>query len=275
MNEHRRIITDRNIIFFDLETTGVEWRTDRIVQFAATVYLPASGGGIIKGREISFLVDPGIPIPPAASDIHKIYDADVRGAGVWSVHAAEVIRLMTGAYWAGYNIASFDVPLLIEECRRHGFAMPWPSAVIDVFEVFKAAFPRTLQAAIKFYLGEATAAAAVNDLHDAAVDIDYTARVLWKQLLMHTEIPLCVGDLVAYCRPDGALDLAGKLYRSGTGLYLNFGKYRGQDVFDVPIDYMQWAMKNVFQQDAIAFITRYIQYRRKQVADQTTMTQGA
>ena len=110
---------DGALVGLDTETTGVDVDEDRIV--SAAVVRRHGGASDVT----TWLLDPGVPIPPAATEVHGIGDADVRAHGRPPAAALEEIAAhLAGAVRAGeplvaYN-ASFDLTLLDVELRRHG-----------------------------------------------------------------------------------------------------------------------------------------------------------
>ncbi len=135
------------LVFFDLETTGINIVTDRIVEIS---YLKISPSGEESSKTI--LVNPGIPIPKEASDIHGILDEDVKDAPKFNELAQTLANDFEGCDFAGYNLNKFDVPLLAEEFLRAGIDFDLKKRkYVDVQVIFHKMEQRTLIAAYKFY----------------------------------------------------------------------------------------------------------------------------
>ena len=137
------------LIFFDLETTGINIATDRIVEIA---YLKVG----VNGSEVSrtILVNPGMPIPANATEIHGISDEDVKDAPTFNEVARNLVKEIEGCDLAGYNSVKFDIPLLAEEFLRAGVDIDlMRRKFVDVQVIFMKMEPRTLSAAYKFFLG--------------------------------------------------------------------------------------------------------------------------
>ena len=236
---------DRPLVFFDLETTGLNVVTDRIVQIAALRFEP---GGAPAGR-LNRLVDPGEPIPATATAVHGISDADVAGAPRFAEVVDEIETFFDGADIAGYNVARFDIPLLMEELARCGrdFGLAGRRRV-DAQEIFFRMEPRTLAGAVRFYCGDDMTGA-----HDAMADTEATVRVLAGQLERYGSegaIPLAVEGLHAFCERPGQLDSTNRLRRDDAGeIVFNFGKYTGRrlrEVFAKEPSYYHWIQERDF-----------------------------
>ena len=248
---------ERPLIFFDLETTGVNTSTDRIVQFAA-IAMDTHKGQLIALNEMNLLIHPGMSIPPAASKIHDIFDTDVETAPVFKEVAESIIKFMSQGDWAGYNITGFDVPLLLAEFARCGKTITVP-ALVDSFRIFKEDIPHTLTGAHKHYCGGATFEGA----HNALIDIRATARVFHNQMKLDF-LPDTVEGIYEHYRVPGQLDLAGKLVVKNGEVVLSFGKNKGVPVMEVDQNYFKWCRKNnVLANDAWGIIRDC--YRKKDI----------
>ncbi len=136
------------IAFFDLETTGINVSVDRIVEIGVLKIYPDGREEMLEQR-----INPLIPIPKVTSEIHGIYDADVRLMPTFKEFAPELAQFIGNADLAGYNSNRFDVPLLIEEFLRNGVDFDLRNRrMIDVQNIFMKMEQRTLSAAHQFYL---------------------------------------------------------------------------------------------------------------------------
>lgn len=245
-------------MFFDLETTGTNPSTDRIVEISLIKVMP-------DGREMehSHRINPGIPIPASSTAIHHITDADVANEPKFSDIAEKLNKWLEGCDMAGYNSNKFDVPLLMEEFKRAG--IPFDTSgrrFVDVQNIFYAMEPRTLVAAYRFYCGKDLEGA-----HSATCDTHATYEVLMSQLDRYEDLQNDVEKL-SKIGQKRTLDLAGRIAEDENGNpVFNFGKYKGQkveDVFKRDIGYYSWMMQGEFPQNTKDVITRLrYKFRKK------------
>lgn len=234
------------IIFFDLETTGTSTTQDRIVQIAATKVDPQNEAGWEMKK---MLINPGMPIPPGATKVHGITDEMVQDKPPFAAYAKSFYEYIKGCNFAGFNIRTFDVPLLAEEFARLPIAYPFPDPDTKYFDscrIFHNQEPRNLEAAYKFYTGKTLQGA-----HDAAVDVAATVEVFQAQVLRYPEImEMDETQLDLFCM-DGvrSLDLAGKIIMNENNepVY-SFGKSKGKRVVD-DAGFGLWMLKNDFNTD--------------------------
>lgn len=232
---------DFPLVFFDLETTGLDVATSRIVEVAMLREEP--DGELI---EFSSLVNPEIPIPPHTTAIHRIRDEDVVDAPVFRQIAPRILELMEGAAIAGYNSSRFDVPLLFEEMARADVELDLSKyPLIDALTIFQRHEPRTLAGAYARYCG-----GQLEDAHSALADVRATREVLHAQVGCYDDLPEEVSGLAAYCAQDQSADLAGRLLFDSEGeVVFNFGKHKSQrvkDVFRSERGYYDWLMRSDF-----------------------------
>lgn len=225
----------RAIVFFDLETTGLDTEKDRIVQFAAIRIEPDGGQAIMV-----HVINPGIPIPQEASDVHGYTDEMVRDKPGIMELAGSIHEFFQEADIAGYNITRFDVPLLWNELKRCGYDLDMKGVnCLDVSENFFKKEPRDLDGASRFYLGKKT-----ENLHDALIDVQTTMAVLNAQIDRYDDLPEDPAEIIATVRDPNAIDLAGKLVRTERGITLTFGKYKGILLDRVDSSYLAWLLAN-------------------------------
>lgn len=159
----------RPIVFLDLETTGVNVGTDRIVEIALLKISPDG-----SKEEICMRINPTIPIPLETSLIHGIYDKDIKDSPTFQAVSKDIFSFVNGADLAGYNSNKFDIPLLIEEFTRVNINLDITSIkLIDVQNIFHKLEQRTLSAAYKFYCDKN-----LENAHSAAADTTATFEVL-------------------------------------------------------------------------------------------------
>ncbi len=229
------------IVFFDLETTGVNISADRIVELS---YLKVYPNGIEETKTMK--INPGIPIPPETTAVHGISDADVANAPYFKDVAKIVARDIEGCDIAGFNSNRFDVPLLVEEMLRAGVDFDISKRkFIDVQVIFHKMEQRTLSAAYKFYCHSD-----LDNAHSAEADTRATYEVLKGQLDRYPELENDVAYLAAFSTHTRNVDFAGRIvYNDKDEEVFNFGKYRGRpvaEVFRVDLGYYGWMMQGDF-----------------------------
>lgn len=215
------------IIFFDLETTGVDYQKDRIVEIS---YIKLEPNQNREQRTIR--VNPEMHIPAEATAVHHITDEDVANCQTFKQIAAELKRIFTGCDIAGYNHVKFDLPLLMEEFIRAGvndFDIS-SSRLIDVQTIYHKLEPRTLSAAYRFYCGKDLEAA-----HSADADTQATLDVL-EAMLDHypDQLQNDMDSLAEFARFNRNVDMSGQIILNDDGVEVfNFGKYKGMSVVEV------------------------------------------
>jgi len=240
MTRFRHLTLTKPIAVIDLESTGTDTITDRIVEVAILTLRP-------DGTEEPFetRVNPQRSIPPAATAVHGITDSDVRVAPTFAELAPDLVRRLADCDLAGFGIAGFDLPLLCVECVRAGvpFALAGRS-VLDALAVFRRYEARTLSAAVAFYLGRSHTGA-----HAAAADAQVAVEVLDEQVGRYglpTTPAALHKDLIE-------VDIAGKFRRDENGaVVFAFGKHTGRSLADVArtdSNYLTWVLTRPFLSD--------------------------
>lgn len=238
------------IIFFDLETTGTNILTDRIVEISYIKILP-SGAEI----ERTIRVNPERHIPAEATAIHHITDDDVKNEPTFKQVAQEIANVFTGADIAGFNSNRFDIPVLAEEFIRAGVSIDLARhKFIDVQTIFHKMEQRTLIAAYKFYCGKD-----LEEAHSANADTRATYEVLKAQLDHYPSLKNDVEFLSEFSSQNKNVDLMGRIIYNADGKEVfNFGKYKGQaveDVFRRDSGYYAWMMQGEFPANTKQVIT--------------------
>ncbi|MBR3407400.1 MAG: 3'-5' exonuclease [Paludibacteraceae bacterium] len=233
---------ERPLVFFDLETTGVNIGTDRIVEIS---YYKVFPNGNAEGKTLR--VNPGMHIPEEASAVHHIYDEDVKDSPRFEEIAPEIAAVIADSDLAGYNSNYFDVPLLAEELLRAKVQVDLKAKkLVDAFQIFRKNEPRNLTAAYKFYCGKN-----LDDAHSAQADTMATYEVLLAQLERYPDVPCTVAELDTYTRGEQQYaDFAGRIAYDKDGVEVfNFGKHKGlrvRDVFRRDPSYYAWLMNTDF-----------------------------
>lgn len=241
----------RPIIFFDLETTGVDPGSDRIVEMGFIKLYP-SGEKEVKNRRIN----PQRSIPASATAIHGITNEDVAAEPVFAQVARSLYSWIEGCDLAGYNSNKFDVPMLVEEFLRAGVEVDLSQIkLVDVQNIFHKKEQRTLAAAHKFYCGSE-----IENAHSASADIQATYNVLMAQLDRYDDLEANVDFLSAFSKMGRAVDFAGRIVIDDRGVEVfNFGKHKGRsvaEVFRAEPSYYDWMIKGDFTLNTKNEITR-------------------
>ena len=229
------------IIFFDLETTGINVASDRIVEIS---YLRVDLNGNESSKTLR--VNPGRPIPQEASNIHGISDDDVKDSPGFNEVGKTIARDFEGCDLAGYNSVKFDIPLLAEEFLRAGIEIDlMRRKFVDVQIIFMKMEQRTLAAASKFFLGKE-----LKDAHSAEADTMATYEILQAQLERYSNLENDIGMLAEFSAHNRNVDFAGRIiYNDEDVEVFNFGKHKGKPVADVLANdpgYYGWMMKGDF-----------------------------
>ena len=215
----------RPLCFFDLETTGVNVVKDRIVEIAVLKLLP---NGNKEGK--TWLVNPEMPIPKGASDIHGITDEKVADAPNFKTLAGEIYAFMKGCDWAGFNSDRFDIPLIAEEFMRAEIDFDLKNhKTIDVQTIFHKMEQRTLSAALKFYCNKE-----LKNAHSAMADTDATYQVLLAQIERYDQLENNLDFLSQFSTRKRSLDVAGFIVLNKEDEpCFSFGKHKGKTIDEV------------------------------------------
>lgn len=266
---------DKDLVFFDLETTGVSVSNDRIVQIGIVKVFADGRENLEKCR----LINPTIPIPKEASDIHGITNEDVKNEPTFQQLAKGLRDLIGDADLCGFNSNRFDVPMLIEEFNRVNLDFDMTNRKsIDVWKIFQKMEPRNLSAAYKFYCGKTLEGA-----HDALNDVKATAEILSCQINHYDGVDYEDGNGIIEENPikndmqalhdftnfSGQLDYAGRIILNENDIpVFNFGKYQNQSVVDVITNnpgYYSWFMKGEFATDTKKVLENIMEKNRAEI----------
>lgn len=239
------------IVFFDLETTGVNINTDRIVEIC---YLKVHPNGNEESKTLR--INPEMHIPEESSAIHGIYDADVADCPTFRMVAKNIARDIEGCDLAGFNSNRFDIPLLAEEFLRADVDIDMTKRkFIDVQVIFHKMEQRTLSAAYKFYCGRT-----LEDAHTAEADTRATYEVLMSQLDRYPELQNDMAFLAEISCYNRNVDFAGRMVYDDKGVEVfNFGKYKGESVSEVlkrDPGYYSWILNSDFTLNTKAMLTK-------------------
>lgn len=240
------------LIFFDLETTGINITKDKIVEISLIKVMP-NGEEMQKTRRLN----PGMHIPEQSTAIHHITDDDVKDCPTFKQIAKDLARIFEGCDVAGFNSNRFDVPMLEEEFLNAGVDFDFSKCrFIDVQTIFHKKEQRNLAAAYKFYCGKELGDVA----HSANGDTLATYEVLKAQLDKYPDLENNVEWLSTYSSQNRNVDLAGRMIYNEKGVpVFNFGKYKGRSVADVlqhDTGYYGWMMQGDFPQNTKKELTK-------------------
>lgn len=250
------------LCFFDLEATGTNIISDRIVEIAVIKVMP--NGEVLRKTNV---LNPTIPIPPEITAIHGLTDDDVKDKPTFKAVAKDYARFFEGADLAGFAIMKFDVPLLVEEFLRADVEFDYTrKKVIDSQKIFHLMEKRTLSAAYKFYLGKE-----FENGHTAEADTEASMEVLLAQVAryenqevtdtLNRKIGEIKNDVDALHKVTSVqqVDLSGRMILNDKGQEVfNFGKHRNRvvtDVFRQEPAYYDWIMNGEFPLDTKRKVT--------------------
>ena len=238
------------IVFFDIESTGLNVATDRIVEISIVKINP-DGSEEIKTRRIN----PTIPISPEAQKVHGISDEDVKNEPTFAQIAKSLAKWMEGCDIAGYNSMKFDSPLLSEEFLRADVDFDFRKRkLVDVQNIFHKMEQRTLTAAYKFYCQKD-----LENAHSAEADTLATYEILKAQLDKYPDLQNDVKFLAEFSTKSKFVDYAGRIvYNEKDIPVFNFGKHKGRAVTDVlkaEPSYYSWMMNGDFTRDTKKVLT--------------------
>jgi DNA polymerase-3 subunit epsilon len=259
---------DRDLIFFDLEATGLSVVRDRILQIAMVKYLKKGG----EPQELSMLINPGIPISEEAMEVHGITPKDVANKPTFQQVAEEIYNFIGNADLAGYNSNRFDIPMLMEEFDRVGIEFSIDSRrTIDVQRIFYKMEPRNLKAAVRFYCNKE-----MENAHDALADVYATIDVFKGQLEKYrgvdyedddgniTPTPVTNDMQVVHDFTNDLryVDATQKMKYDVDGtIVFSFGKYNGKPVGETlskDKQYFNWILNKEFSSQVKQIVKRLV-----------------
>jgi DNA polymerase-3 subunit epsilon len=229
---------ERPLVFFDIETTGLDMRNDRIIELA---FIKITPQGDVLERVRRF--NPGMPIPAEATAVHGITDADVAGEVTFCRTAKSLAEMFEGCDLGGFNIRRFDLHMLIHEFRRCDVEFTLEGrCVLDVQTIFHREERRDLSAAAQFYLGRAH-----EEAHTALGDIRTAAAVLSAQLARYPQVPRDLRGLHEYCEEFAPFRTEVDRWFKGPPEARVFrrGRHRGESLVEVARespDYLRWML---------------------------------
>jgi DNA polymerase III subunit epsilon len=230
----------RPLAIIDLETTGVNLSSDRIVEIAIVKIMPDEKK-LVKRK----LINPEMPIPPLSTEIHGITNEMVKDAPTFRQVANELKQFLDNCDLAGYNSNRFDIPLLAEEFLRIGMEFEGKGRkLLDVQRIFHMMEQRTLSAAYRFYCQKELEGA-----HGAEVDATATWEVLVAQVIKYPQLGTNIDAILKCIGEEQVVDFARRFIMENGVEVFNFGKHKGRAVADIlkaEPQYYDWMMKGDF-----------------------------
>lgn len=228
------------LAIIDLETTGINLGTDRIVEIAIVKIMPDEKK-VVKRK----LINPEMPIPPASTAIHGITDEMVKDAPSFKQVANELKQFLENCDLAGYNSNRFDIPMLAEEFLRIGMEFESKGRkLLDVQKIFHMMEQRTLIAAYRFYCGKELEGA-----HGAEADASATWEVLVAQVMKYPQLGVNLDTILKCIGEEQVVDYARRFIMENGIEIFNFGKHKGRPVAEIlkaEPQYYDWMMKGDF-----------------------------
>lgn len=257
------ITLERPLAVIDLESTGTDPQKDRIIEISILKIMPEG-----QPRHRTRRLNPGIPIPPAATAVHGISDTDVADEPQFAKLADGLLAFLDDCDFCGFNLKRFDLRMLYNEFARAGRTLSLESrALIDPMQIFHRYEPRDLAAAVRTYLGREHQSG-----HSAAADVRATAEVLNAMVHRYSDLPRTIAGLHQHFQDPDRMDSDGFFRRLEGEVRFVKGKHRGQPLRAVALsspDYLEWMLGQDFFQDTKAIVMDAL------VAARTTKKIGA
>ncbi len=255
---------ERPLVFFDLETTGIDVTKERIVEISLLKLFPDGSEKIT-----TLLVNPGISIPAEASKVHGIYDLMVANEPTFKEISTSLLGIFSDSDISGYNILNYDLPLIRAEFKRCGIEFPPTGTIaIDPYQIYVKKEPRdpanraesrNLITAYRFYCGES-----LKNAHSAEADIVATKEVFLAQVEMYGDIGNTLTSISQYLGmgTTRSADISGKLiYDENNEVLFNFGKHAGKMVRNER-SYAEWMLKSDFPADTNEVLKKILASRK-------------
>jgi DNA polymerase III subunit epsilon len=244
----KNLALQKPLAVIDLETTGTDTQSDRIVEIAILRIEPNG-----KRSRLTRRINPAIPIPASATEVHGITDADVAEEPSFSDVASHLLAFLQDCDLCGFNLKRFDLRVLQGEFVRAGQQFSLTGrAIVDVLEIFHTYERRDLAAAVRFYCNRDHANA-----HAADADVCATAEVLDAMLARYEDLPRSAAEPHQHFKDPNAVDSSGYFVRIEGQVRFAFGKHRGQPLDAVARakpDYLKWILAQDFFDDTKAIV---------------------
>lgn len=241
----------RPLIFFDLETTGIDHQKDRIIEIYAKKFYPDG-----TTEEYYQLFNPMIPIDQEATDIHGFTNEKLDKHPTFGKKANEVYNFFKDCDYAGYNCIKFDVPFLMEELTRHKQPFhPIKANFIDPYKIVSKKESFKLEDVYERYFGEK-----LENAHSAQADIDATIRIFEEQIDRY-ELGT-IEEISELVRSDSKgnkyIDFGGVFYKRDNEYYYGIGKYKGNPVGN-HLSYLDWIINKSDMQQNVKMVATILE----------------
>ena len=246
---------ERPLVFFDLETTHLDVNIARIVEIALVKLFPDQTTESFLTR-----INPGIPIPIETTRIHGINNFDIMDKPTFREIAVDIQSFIKDCDLAGYNLITYDLPVLTNEFKRAGSEFSTEQVyVVDVMKIFKMKERRNLTAAYRFYCQKELEGA-----HSALKDTQATLEIFQAQMERYSDLPDSIEELHQFCNPrdERFVDNDKKfIWQDGEACF-TFGKYKGsllKKVAESDAEYLTWMLGQDFSREVEQIIRSALQ----------------
>jgi DNA polymerase-3 subunit epsilon len=243
--------TKSSVVFFDIESTGLNQQTDRIIELYMRKINPDGTQEEFYSKFNPYPVE----VSEEAAKVHGLTSNDLLGEPLFSERVDEIISFIEGSALGGYNIIHFDIPMLFEELYRAGKIYDFKKhQIIDVYKIWTLSEPRTLSGAVSRFLNKSH-----DNAHKAKDDVLATAEIFEKQLEIYSHLYESIESMIDLTNEDlkKNLDFSGKFQRSDDEIIVSFGKHKGksiQTVLKEDAEYFRW----IFEKSEMPTDTRLI-----------------
>lgn len=230
---------NKDIVIFDIESTGIDTNTDRIVELAM---MKCTHDFVRKTDTFTQRFNPEMPISKGASDVHGITNEMVKDAPLLKDKAAQIVKFIGNCDLGTFNGNKFDIPMFMSEMARCGVSFSVEGRrLLDFYKVFAEKEKRDLTAALKFYCNKE-----MEDAHAAHADVDATFEIARGQIEMYDDVN-SADDINILSGSESRVDIAGFMERIDGQVVFAVGKHKGtpvQQAHSVDPGYFNWLNKN-------------------------------
>lgn len=253
---------DKPLIIFDIETTGTNISSDKIVEMGI---IRINKEGVVKKRE--YLLNPEIRIDPESTAIHGIRNKHVKGQPTFKDKSQEIFELFNDCYYSGFNIAAFDLPVLRREFLRTGIDFDYDDKnIIDTRQIYRYMVPRTLSSAYNYFCKKD-----FKGTHGAMTDTEIALEILLKQLEKYKEIRDWEFINLTHKMDRGNfLDSNRKFFWHKGEAYFAFSKYQGlalKEIVKRDRKFLEWILEADFSEDVKGIVRQALESKHHRAVD--------